>query len=589
MTIQNPIKYTSRTFNTILNDINSDSELADKPNWFKRIWAGVGDIFSMWINAYVNNVLLRTAFTRQAVSDLLELIDYQIGNHTTSSGKGLFYVDTSLGSGIFPFLVSKADLIGFSQGNLSVSSKRFEARADVNFTDVNDTFTATPGTDILTLSTDLEYTGHLVHLSTTGTLPTPLQASTDYYVIYVSATTIKLAETLEDAIAGNVIDITNTGSGTHTIRLFSKTTDMYQQETLAAFVSLGTSDGVTEWQEFDLPDKLVLSDQLTIRINAITWTKVTTFVNSTSSSKHYIVIKKSDNQFAVRFGNGSYGEIPGEFDIEALYSFGGGSDSNISSLNRLTIYSGQDSNLTGITNATVFTGGDNEESAESAKRIGPILLKTRDRFITVEDGEGLALAFGGLALVTINKNVYGLLSCQVLGIANGGGNPSSGLKTSIEDHLIDRSVLESIDVRFDDATITATAVTSAAKILPGYTWANVQPFFELAYLLFLSETGQEIKTKFEDEGIDEAVTLINTIFSKTFDSNDNAQITKLIENLTPRDFGDTINQSDVFGYIDGFVDGVDFITISVFGTGFPQVQDSDEITTDGTLTLTEIP
>ena len=50
----NPIQYTSRTFQTILADINSDKELADKPEWFKRMIAGVGDVMSMCLdrNAY---------------------------------------------------------------------------------------------------------------------------------------------------------------------------------------------------------------------------------------------------------------------------------------------------------------------------------------------------------------------------------------------------------------------------------------------------------------------------------------------------------------------------------------------------------
>lgn len=61
----NPIKYTSKDFDTILNDINNDPELADKPNWFKRAIAGIGDTISLWNDALANNLLLRTAFTRK--------------------------------------------------------------------------------------------------------------------------------------------------------------------------------------------------------------------------------------------------------------------------------------------------------------------------------------------------------------------------------------------------------------------------------------------------------------------------------------------------------------------------------------------
>ena len=345
--LKNPIRYISRTYNTIINDINSDSALVDKPNWFKRIWAGIGDVISMWINAAANNSLLRTAFTRQAVADLTGLIDYQIGDQSTSSGTNIFFVSTTIGAAIFPFTVLEANLIAYSQGNLAISSKRFEARADVTFTDENDTFTANVGNDQITLGGAIDFvlTGHKVRVSSTVTLPVPLQANTDYYVIYGAAATIYLSTSLADAFAGNFIDITNAGAGVHTIQKYSKTVTMYQQETLSAYVTIGQSDGISEWQQFTLPDKLVLSSELTIRINAITWTKVDSFVDSISSSKHFKVIHLSDNQFAARFGNGTYGAIPGEFDIEALYSFGGGSDTNITALNSLTIYSGTDTNL----------------------------------------------------------------------------------------------------------------------------------------------------------------------------------------------------------------------------------------------------
>lgn len=590
--IRNPIQTTSRTFNTILTDINTDSDLVDKPNWWKRIWAGVGDMLSVILNAAVNNLYLRTSFTRQAVKDELELIDYQLTPHSTSTGDCLFYVSTALGPAIFPFVVTKENLIARSEGSLSASSKLFGARADVNFTAVTEAIgvgDVNTGTDVITVAQDFEHTGHKVRFTTTGTLPAPLLIDTDYYIIYINATQIKLADTLEDAIAGNAIDLTTTGAAVQTMTLYSKAVVIYQQETLESTVNIGTSDGITEWQEFDLPDSLMLEDTLVITVNAVTWTKVDNFVESTSVSTHYKVIVKSENQFAIQFGNGTYGAIPGAFDINALYSFGGGIDSNVTVINGINSYTGNDSNITGASNPESITGGADEESIASAKKLGPLLLKARSRFVTVADGEALALAFGGLSLVKVNKNEFGVLSAQVVGIANGGGNPSASLKTALQTHLIDRTILESIDVRVQDATITSVNVTSAAKMLSGYVFADVLPFFTLAYQLFLSETGQEIKDQYDSTGISDTITLINTIFSTSFDDDDAAQIERLVDNLVPRDFGVDIQQSDVFGYIDTFVNGVDYITIAVFGGGFPLALADNEITTDGVLTLTEIP
>jgi len=202
------------------------------------------------------------------------------------------------------------------------------------------------------------------------------------------------------------------------------------------------------------------------------------------------------------------------------------------------------------------------------------------------------LAYSDITQAKVNRNAYGVLSAQGIAIASGGGNPSVGRRTTIEAEMIDKTVLESIDFRFEAATITSTAVTAAAKLLSGYTWAgaqNVENYFELAFQLILTETGREIQTKYLDSGIADTVSLINSILSATFTAADYDAIIPLVENLEPRNFGDTIQQSDVFSYVQSNVDGIDYMTISVFGTGFPLVLSADEITTPGVLSLSEIP
>lgn len=81
-----------------------------------------------------------------------------------------------------------------------------------------DVFTADSTTDLLTVASTANYqTGVPISFSTTGTLPAPLNASDTYFVIRISATTIKVAATYDDAIAGTAIDLTTNGTGTNTI------------------------------------------------------------------------------------------------------------------------------------------------------------------------------------------------------------------------------------------------------------------------------------------------------------------------------------------------------------------------------------
>jgi hypothetical protein len=73
------------------------------------------------------------------------------------------------------------------------------------------------GTEIITVASNVGlYTGTAVTL-TSASPPSPLTTSTTYYVIRSSDTQIQLATSLANALAGTAINLTTTGSGTHTL------------------------------------------------------------------------------------------------------------------------------------------------------------------------------------------------------------------------------------------------------------------------------------------------------------------------------------------------------------------------------------
>lgn len=79
------------------------------------------------------------------------------------------------------------------------------------------TFTVNTTDDQLSVSGHGYRTGLKVQVSTTTTLPSPLLAATDYYVIFYDSATIGLATSQANALSGAAIDLTTTGTGTHTI------------------------------------------------------------------------------------------------------------------------------------------------------------------------------------------------------------------------------------------------------------------------------------------------------------------------------------------------------------------------------------
>jgi hypothetical protein len=573
--------YTSRTYNTILADINSDTNLTDKPDWFKNMVAGSHDVLSLALNAAVNDLYLSTAFTEQSVDKLLQLIDYQRAARTTSSGSILFDI---LRTATFPVTVATADVVAYSQGSVSVSSKRFEALA--GFTLASTTETGTRSGNTLTVAR-VYTTGELFRISGAG-LPSPLVISTDYYAIYDSATSIKVAASRTDAYNGTYITLTGAGSGT--IKLFSQKVTCYQQ-TSKTNVIVGTSDGSASFQEFNMPELDVLKTSISITINSLSWTRVDTFVNSISTDKHYKVEYKTDGSCVLVFGNGTYGLIPPAFPIYASYAIGGGTAANITVLNKINSYAGTDSNITAASNCTTFSGGADREAIAVSKRLAPILLKTRDRFVTVEDGESLVLNYGGIQSASIDRNYYGVLSCRVVIVPTGGGAPAGALVTALQNYLIDRTILESIDVVVIGVSYVNTAFTSSLHVKTGYVYATVKPFYELGILMSISEKSQEIKTYLLANGIASTITLINTYWYATlgyaFTSADYTQVSNIVTYSTAPTIGGSIYEPDVVGVLDQWVDGVDYFTITL-PAAFPVSFASNQISHEGAITTTSV-
>jgi hypothetical protein len=73
-------------------------------------------------------------------------------------------------------------------------------------------------TDIITSASHGLVEGDLIHVASSTTLPAGLSASTDYYVRDVTTNTFKVSATL----GGEAVNVTSTGTGTHTFYLKGK-------------------------------------------------------------------------------------------------------------------------------------------------------------------------------------------------------------------------------------------------------------------------------------------------------------------------------------------------------------------------------
>lgn len=113
-----------------------------------------------------------------------------------------------------PSVLMLVDLVGFYR---VTSVTTTTSQAMTNTLSSFSTFTADASTDICTHTNInlMPYTR--VQLTTTTTLPAGLATATDYYVIKVTDLTCKFATSYANAVAGTAINITDAGTGTHTI------------------------------------------------------------------------------------------------------------------------------------------------------------------------------------------------------------------------------------------------------------------------------------------------------------------------------------------------------------------------------------
>lgn len=163
-----------------------------------------------------------TALTFQAVKDNTTSAGAMQhgGNVQTTYYKYLLSGSAvSAAATVVPGTLALVDVIGFYRLTAVTTAT---AQATTNTLGQSDTFTADASTDICTYSSTANIPSNIllgtrVRLTTSGVLPGGLATATDYYVVKVSDSTFKLATSYANAIAGTVINITDAGTGTHTV------------------------------------------------------------------------------------------------------------------------------------------------------------------------------------------------------------------------------------------------------------------------------------------------------------------------------------------------------------------------------------
>jgi predicted phage baseplate assembly protein len=122
----------------------------------------------------------------------------------------------------------------------------------------------------------------------------------------------------------------------------------------------------------------------------VRWHEVESFFDSSPGSRHYTC---DPIKGKIAFGDGRKGQVPptARDSVKARYRLGGGVAGNVGA-HTLTVLKQSIAFVQGVDNPFPASGGADAETIDEAKRRGTYAIKNRDRAITAEDYEQLALA-----------------------------------------------------------------------------------------------------------------------------------------------------------------------------------------------------
>ena len=210
------------------------------------------------------------------------------------------------------------------------------------------------------------------------------------------------------------------------------------QEVTLINQNLGTSDGTTLNQTFDLPSGYV-DGSLVLVIGGVSYDLVETFAYSLPLSKHYIVEVTEAGIAQIVLGDNINAIIPpASSSIIATFKTTLGSAGNLSAQTITTLNTSLSSYLPGGTTITISnqqssTGGSDYEGLETIRKKAPLSIRTLYRAVTPQDYIDITVQYPGVALADINYDCGKSIDIFIVPI--NGGIAQTGLLNSVLNHL----------------------------------------------------------------------------------------------------------------------------------------------------------
>ena len=255
-------------------------------------------------------------------------------------------------------------------------------------------------------------------------------------------------------------------------------------------------------EEVALTNRKVIPSSLVLMVGGVPYSKVHTFIDSTSTDKHFKFYLDASGRSIIRFGDGIFGRklSTGEA-ITASYRIGGGTEGNVAA-GKISVLIDSITNVNTIANNAATSGAtDALSDAEIAER-APRNIRTIDRAVTSDDFADLLLSnIPAVAKVkaTINPDTSSFFDVNCYVVPSGTEiskittNPA--LLNSVKD-LIDRRKILTMYIDVKNATPVKINFEVEAFISESYKKSIVEDSITVALENLLAFENTDFEQKF---------------------------------------------------------------------------------------------
>lgn len=351
--------------------------------------------------------------------------------------------------------------------------------------------------------------------------------------------------------------------------------DAWQQKTKTG-ISVGIATG-KNIQIVQFPDLNVVVETIQITYGSDVYVPARvafdenedSFAEASATDKVFCFKQRSDGSCYAIFGfvdedGVQYGKIPpdGVAGIATYAVTDGGNGGNVAA-NKITSYLGSDGLVVSVNNDSAATGGAAQQLLSDAKNVAPLRAQTHNMFWNQETGEAIANAVSGVLKSRVK--ITGQNTAEVYIMPFGGGDAPGELIDTVVNRLVGKTFFQQCDLSGFSVSYANTAISFGVKMLSGVSYADNLRYIMFAVAYRSSEVSFYVYEQYINLGFSAIISLINNTYSTltgyTYSENDSVQLRRILDNVEFNTFESTFGPTDISTAIEGFVTGVDFVTV----------------------------